>query len=200
LAAFGSGAGVMVENNTFVVNTALVSHDVLEVALLAGGVTDLVFSSIRLTTSAGLSICVRRTAPLVAFSTVVNIGSQQAISLAQQFGVNPDYVRIGADAIQVIALWKAARIHARSTQIPNAEELALTKTVAKQLNATDPRTGNLLRPFTTWRTVMQEVMNSGVPNPDPHVQTPFVSQLAALGCQAIVNDLGPRNTLGCHCL
>jgi hypothetical protein len=92
LAAFGSGAGVMVENNTFVVNTAESLHSAAETALAVGGVTQLAFFGVRLLTEQGLAACARQAAVMVAASTAVNFASGQAVSLAQQYGVDPAYI------------------------------------------------------------------------------------------------------------
>ncbi len=110
LAAFAEGAGVMVENNSFVVNVAESAHNAAQAALAVGGTTQLVYFGARILTEQGLAACARQVAVLVAASTAVNFAAGQAISLAQQYGVNPDYIRIGADAIQVVTLWRATKL------------------------------------------------------------------------------------------
>ncbi|MCC7349172.1 MAG: hypothetical protein IT446_01260 [Phycisphaerales bacterium] len=124
LAAFGSGAGVMVENNTFVVNTAESLHKAAEAALAVGGVTQLAYFGVQVLTTQGLAACARQAAVMVAASTAVNFASQQAVALAQQYGVDPAYIRIGADAIQVVMLWRAAKLQQQGCFVAGTQVLA----------------------------------------------------------------------------
>ena len=57
-----------------------------------GGVTQLAFFGVRLLTEQGLAACARQAAEMVAASTAVNFASGQAVSLAQQYGVDPAYI------------------------------------------------------------------------------------------------------------
>ena len=88
-----------------------------------GGVTQLAFFGVRLLTEQGLAACARQAAVMVAASTAVNFASGQAVSLAQQYGVDPAYIRIGADAIQVVMLWKAAKLERQGCFIAGTQVL-----------------------------------------------------------------------------
>jgi guanyl-specific ribonuclease Sa len=149
LAAFGSGAGVMVENSTFVVNTAVNVHRAAEIALAVGGSAELTYFGYRLLREEGLSAFSRKAAALVAASTAVNFGSQQAVALAQEHGVDPALIRIGADGLQVALLILAANANRQAQYL---EGTPATPTARATLNAIEQNGGNPLQGYVGGRT------------------------------------------------
>ena len=105
-------------------------------------------------------------------NTAVGVGagyaSAQAAALAKRFGVNEDYIRIGADAIQLIGLIKAARAARGNTTkpLPKATDLKLSGTNLRHSYEVNAASGRPSRPYLNSRAIIQEIMDATPPVPD----------------------------------
>ena len=96
------------------------THDALETAVAAGGVSGIVMAGAKLATeqgSAQLAVYVARQLAGAVASSGVSLAATQ---LAEAAGVSPDAVRIGADCVQVWFLFKAWRAEQRAKALEEA--------------------------------------------------------------------------------
>jgi hypothetical protein len=112
---YANGADFMVANNTFVVEVAKDTHDALQTSIKAAGIYSIAETGAEILTEQGCALFVQYATQQIVNTAVGVVAaqvSQSAIALAAQFAglnINPDYLRIGADAMQVFFLVKAAR-------------------------------------------------------------------------------------------
>jgi hypothetical protein len=112
IASYAAGADFMLANNSFVVEMAVETHDAMESALQFGGIAAIGITGAQLLTQEGCKAFAGFAVKQIVYLGIgvgTSLASQQAIRLAQEFGVNPDYIRIGADALQLYFLLKAAK-------------------------------------------------------------------------------------------
>jgi hypothetical protein len=118
LGQYDSGADFMLANNEFVLKMATEVHDALNVSIAAAGAASLAVTGAQILVKEGCEAFVQaalkqmvNTAAGTAAGYVANSAASAAVSLANRFGINvdPNYLRAGADAIQLFFLVKAAR-------------------------------------------------------------------------------------------
>jgi guanyl-specific ribonuclease Sa len=112
IASYAAGADFMLANNSFVVEMAVETHDAMESALQFGGVAAIAVTGTELLAEQGCEAFAKYAVRQIVYLGIgvgTSLASQQAARLAQEFGVNPDAIRIGADSLQVFFLVKAAR-------------------------------------------------------------------------------------------
>jgi hypothetical protein len=85
------------------------THNALKTSLAVGGFAALAITGYQLLAQKGCEEFLKRAAVAIVAAQVANKVSQQAVALAQQFGLSEDAIRIGADAIEVVSLIAAAR-------------------------------------------------------------------------------------------
>ncbi len=100
-------------NATFAVQAAQATHRAAEAALLVGGLSSIVLIGIDLYSAEGCAAVLQ-----YGLKSIVSLGVGAAANcvasvgcdvLAAKFGVNPDYLRIAADSVQLVCLIIAAR-------------------------------------------------------------------------------------------
>ena len=113
LNTFGTGAEYRMANATFAVQAAQATHRAAEAALLVGGLSSIVLIGIDLYSAEGCAAVLQ-----YGLKSIVSLGVGAAANcvasvgcdvLAAKFGVNPDYLRIAADSVQLVCLIRAAR-------------------------------------------------------------------------------------------
>jgi hypothetical protein len=88
---------------------------------------------------AGYAVCARATATMLLTGAAASYASTKATELARHLGVSEDAIRIGADALQVVTMWKLAKAQRRGdvcfvagTQVVvgfNADGTVITKAI-----------------------------------------------------------------------
>jgi len=156
LARYDEGAGFAVNLNKFVANLAKDTHDALQIALVAGGFASVATTGVELLMTQGCPAAIKyalQQAIAVSGSIVMSPAAAQGVALVSKFtGIDEQYVRIGADAIQCLLLLKAAKAEraklndcfAAGTEVmtqygPLAiESLRLGQRVLTEVSATGP--------------------------------------------------------------
>jgi hypothetical protein len=123
LGTFAAGADFQLANANFVLTAATETHDALNKTIRYAGVASLAVSGGQLLVKEGCAAFARAvlaqmgaTATGIVAGAVANNAASLCLSLLQKYGiqVDPDYLRIGADAIQLFSLVKAAKAERRA--------------------------------------------------------------------------------------
>ena len=111
---FGEGMDALVQQQNFNVNFATELHDGLEKTIQLAGAASMAVTGAELLAEESCAAFAKYAAQQIvntAVGVAASYAAQNALDLASRFGisVNPDLLRIGADAIQVVSLMRAAR-------------------------------------------------------------------------------------------
>ena len=110
--SLSNGASVALDKVNFTIDVLETTHAACETAIAATGAAALLDTGIQLATEEGCAAFASYTAKQLvnlAAAQVVNLGMQAALRVAVQYGLNPQYVQIGADALQLFFLMRALK-------------------------------------------------------------------------------------------
>jgi hypothetical protein len=113
LAKYAEGADIALNNATFAVELAEEIHAALQVAMTVGGVSGIVATGAQVLVNQGCAAFAKYGQQLIvnaAAGTAISLASKQAVALVSKWtGISEEWVRIGADAIQLGFFVRAAR-------------------------------------------------------------------------------------------
>ncbi len=110
---FEAGATYAVANSTFAVQAAQATHDALERSIQVAGFATIAIGGIQLLTEQGCAAAAKyglQAIVSLAKGTATSIIAGKGVGyLASEFGIDPQYVQIGADSLQLFFLFRAAQ-------------------------------------------------------------------------------------------